>query len=144
VRPNAKAKELANQKKVEIRIYSIIYDLFEDIKNALEGMLKPLVTEELLGTAEVRQLFKVPKMGTIAGCYVLSGKVIRNALLKVIRDGIEIYQGKLNSLKRMKDDAKEVVAGYECGIGIENFNDLKENDIIEVFEYKETQRKLEV
>ncbi|MBN2856891.1 MAG: translation initiation factor IF-2 [Candidatus Delongbacteria bacterium] len=144
VRPNNKAKELAHQKKVEIRIYSIIYDLFEEVKSALEGMLKPLITEELLGTAEVRATFKVPKMGTIAGSYVLSGKVIRNALLKVIRDGIEIYQGKLNSLKRMKDDAKEVVAGYECGIGIENFNDFKENDIIEVFEYKETQRKLEV
>lgn len=144
VRPNSKAKELAQQRKVEIRIYSIIYDLFEEVKGALEGMLKPLITEELLGTAEVRAIFKVPKMGTIAGSYVQNGKVIRNALLKVIRDGIEIYQGKLNSLKRMKDDAKEVVAGYECGIGIENFNDFKENDIIEVFEYKETQRKLEV
>ncbi len=144
VRPNPKAKELASQKRVEIRIYSIIYDLFSDVKNALEGMLKPLVTEELLGTAEVRALFRVPKMGTIAGSYVQSGKVIRNALLKVVRDGIEIYQGKLNSLKRLKDDAKEVVSGYECGIGIENFNDFKENDIIEVFEYKETQRKLEV
>lgn len=143
VRPNMKAKELAAQKKVEIRIYSIIYDLFEDIRNALEGMLKPLITEELLGTAEVRAVFKVPKAGTIAGCYVQSGKVIRNAMLKLIRDGIEIYQGKLISLKRLKDDAKEVASGFECGIGIENFNDIKENDIIEVFEYKETQRKLE-
>ncbi|MCG2761117.1 MAG: translation initiation factor IF-2 [Candidatus Delongbacteria bacterium] len=144
VRPNMKAKELAQQKKVEIRIYSIIYDLFQDVKNALEGMLKPLITEELLGTAEVRAIFKVPKLGTIAGSYVQSGKVIRNAMLKVIRDGIEIYQGKLTSLKRLKDDAKEVSSGFECGIGIENFNDLKENDIIEVFEYKETQRKLEI
>jgi translation initiation factor IF-2 len=144
VRPNSKAKEMASQKKVEIRIYSIIYDLFEEVKGALEGMLKPLVTQELLGSAEVRAIFKVPKMGTIAGSYVQSGKVIRNALLKVIRDGIEIYQGKLTSLKRLKDDAREVVAGYECGIGIENFNDLKENDIIEVFELKETQRKLEL
>ncbi|MGD9706756.1 MAG: translation initiation factor IF-2 [Candidatus Delongbacteria bacterium] len=143
VRPNMKAKELAGQKKVEIRIYSIIYDLFEDIRNALEGMLKPLITEELLGSAEVRAVFKVPKSGTIAGCYVQSGKVIRNAMLKLIRDGIEIYQGKLTSLKRIKDDAKEVSSGFECGIGIENFNDIKENDIIEVFEYKETQRKLE-
>jgi translation initiation factor IF-2 len=143
VRPNMKAKELALQKKVEISIYSIIYGLFEDVRNALEGMLKPLVTEELIGTAEVRAVFKVPKMGTIAGSYVQSGKVIRNAMLKVIRDGIELYQGKLTSLKRMKDDAKEVSAGFECGIGIENFNDLKENDMIEVFEYKETQRKLE-
>ena len=143
VRPNLKAKELANQKKVEIRIYSIIYDLFQDVKNALEGMLKPLITEELLGTAEVRQIFKVPKLGTIAGSYVQSGKVIRNAMLKVIREGIEIYQGKLTSLKRLKDDAREVAAGFECGIGIDNFNDFKEYDIIEVFEYKETQRKLE-
>jgi translation initiation factor IF-2 len=144
VRPNSKAKEMAAQKKVEIRIYSIIYDLFEEVKGALEGMLKPLVTQELLGSAEVRAIFKVPKMGTIAGCYVLSGKVIRNALLKVIRDSIEIYQGRLTSLKRLKDDAREVVSGYECGIGIENFNDLKEHDIIEVFELKETQRKLEL
>jgi len=143
VRPNLKAKELAQQKKVEIRIYSIIYGLFEDVRNALEGMLKPLVTEELLGTAEVRAVFKVPKIGTIAGCYVQSGKVIRNAMLKLIRDGIELYQGKLTSLKRLKDDAKEVSQGFECGIGIENYNDIKENDIIEVFEYKETQRKLE-
>ncbi len=143
VRPNMKAKELAAQKKVEIRIYSIIYDLFEDIRNALEGMLKPLITEELLGSAEVRAVFKVPKSGTIAGCYVQSGKVIRNAMLKLIRNGIEVHQGKLISLKRLKDDAKEVSSGFECGIGIENFNDIKENDIIEVFEYKETQRKLE-
>ena len=143
VRPNMKAKELAGQKKVEIRIYSIIYDLFEDIRSALEGMLKPLITEELLGSAEVRAVFKVPKSGTIAGCYVQSGKVIRNAMLKLIRDGIEIHQGKLISLKRLKDDAKEVSSGFECGIGIENFNDIKEYDIIEVFEYKETQRKLE-
>ncbi len=143
VRPNMKAKELAQQKKVEIRIYSIIYGLFEDVRNALEGMLKPLVTEELLGTAEVRAVFKVPKIGTIAGCYVQSGKVIRNAMLKLIRDGIELYQGKLTSLKRLKDDAKEVSQGFECGIGIENYNDIKEYDIIEVFEYKETQRKLE-
>ncbi len=143
VRPNMKAKELAAQKKVEIRIYSIIYSLFEDVRNALEGMLKPLVTEEMLGTAEVRAVFKVPKMGSIAGCYVQSGKVIRNAMLKVIRDGIEMYQGKLTSLKRLKDDAKEVTSGFECGIGIENFSDFKENDMIEVFEYKETQRKLE-
>jgi len=143
VRPNLKAKDLAQQKKVEIRIYSIIYDLFQDVKNALEGMLKPLITEELLGTAEVRQIFKVPKLGTIAGSYVQSGKVIRNAMLKVIREGIEVYQGKLTSLKRLKDDAKEVAAGFECGIGIDNFNDFKENDIIEVFEYKETQRKLD-
>jgi translation initiation factor IF-2 len=142
VRPNIKAKDLAQQKKVEIRIYSIIYDLFEDVKSALEGMLKPLITEELLGTAEVRAIFRVPKMGAIAGCYVQTGKVIRNAMLKVIRDGIEVYQGKLTSLKRMKDDAKEVSSGFECGIGIENFNDFKEQDLIEVFEYKETQRKL--
>lgn len=143
VRPNMKAKDLAQQKKVEIRIYSIIYDLFQDVKNALEGMLKPLITEELLGTAEVRQIFKVPKLGTIAGSYVQSGKVIRNAMLKVIREGIEVYQGKLTSLKRLKDDAREVASGFECGIGIDNFNDFKENDIIEVFEYKETQRKLD-
>ncbi|MBN2789513.1 MAG: translation initiation factor IF-2 [Candidatus Delongbacteria bacterium] len=143
VRPNVKAKELASVKKIEIRLYSIIYNLIEDMKNALEGMLKPLITEELLGTAEVRELFKVPKMGTIAGSYVTNGKVIRNAQLKLIRDNVEIYQGKLSSLRRMKDDAKEVLAGFECGIGIEKFSDFKIGDIIEVFELKETQRKLD-
>jgi translation initiation factor IF-2 len=143
VRPNTKAKELAVVKKIEIRLYNIIYNLIEDMKNALEGLLKPLITEELLGSAEVRELFKVPKMGTIAGSYVTNGKVIRNAKLKLIRDSIEIYQGKLSSLRRMKDDAKEVMSGFECGIGIEKFNDFKIGDIIEVFELKETQRKLD-
>ncbi|NOR44330.1 MAG: translation initiation factor IF-2 [Candidatus Delongbacteria bacterium] len=143
VRPNIKAKELASVKKIEIRLYSIIYNLIEDMKNALEGLLKPLITEELLGTAEVRDLFKVPKMGTIAGCYVTNGKVIRNAKLKLIRENLEIYQGKLSSLRRMKDDAKEVASGFECGIGIEKYNDFKIGDIIEVFELKETQRKLD-
>ncbi|MDA3885083.1 MAG: translation initiation factor IF-2 [Candidatus Delongbacteria bacterium] len=143
IRPNIKAKELALNKKIEIRLYSIIYNLIEDMRNALEGLLKPLVTEELLGTAEVRDLFKVPKMGTIAGCYVTNGKVIRNAKLKLIRDNLEIYQGKLSSLRRMKDDAKEVLSGFECGIGIEKYNDFKIGDIIEVFELKETQRTLD-
>ncbi|MCK5759904.1 MAG: translation initiation factor IF-2 [Candidatus Delongbacteria bacterium] len=143
VRPNAKAKNLASEKKIEIRLYSIIYNLIEDMKNALEGLLKPLITEELLGSAEVRELFKVPKMGTIAGCYVTNGKVIRNAMLKLIRDEIEIYQGKLSSLRRMKDDAKEVMSGFECGIGIEKYNDFKIGDIIEVFELIETQRTLD-
>ncbi|MCK4979406.1 MAG: translation initiation factor IF-2, partial [Candidatus Delongbacteria bacterium] len=143
VRPNMKAKDLASVKKIEIRLYSIIYNLIEDMKNALEGLLKPLITEELLGSAEVRELFKVPKMGTIAGCYVTNGKVIRNAMLKLIRDEIEIYQGKLSSLRRMKDDAKEVMSGFECGIGIEKYNDFKIGDVIEVFELKETQRTLD-
>ena len=142
VRPTPKASMLADLEKVEIRKYNIIYDALEDIKIAMEGLLSPELKEETIGTVEVRSTFKVPKIGLIAGCYVTTGKVIRGATVNVFRDGVKIHSGKITSLKRFKDDAKEVERGYECGIGIENFTDLIEGDIFEVFEIKKIARKL--
>ncbi|MFP4362438.1 MAG: translation initiation factor IF-2 [Spirochaetia bacterium] len=142
VRPTPKALELAEQEKVEVRKYNIIYDVVDDIKNAMEGMLKPDYKEETIGLVEVRDTFKVPKIGIIAGSYVLQGKIKRNSSVHIIRDGIQIYTGKVSSLKRFKDDAKEVAAGYECGVGIENYNDIKVGDQFEVFEIREIAKKL--
>ena len=142
VRPTPKATMLADQEKVEIRKYTIIYDALEDIKSAMEGMLSPELKEVTIGTIEVRSTFKVPKIGLIAGCYVLTGKVTRGSTVHVIRDGIELHTGKITSLKRFKDDAKEVEKGYECGIGIENFTDLKEGDTFEAYEVQKIARKL--
>ena len=142
VRPTPKAQALAEQEKVEIRKYTIIYDAVDDIRDAMEGMLAPELREETIGTVEVRETFKVPKIGLIAGCYVTSGKVIRGATVHVVRDGIEIHTGKITSLRRFKDDAKEVAAGYECGIGIENYLDVQVGDQFEVIEVKEIAKKL--
>ena len=133
VRPSLSARKLADKECIDIRIYSIIYDAINAIKDALEGMHEPEMKEEILGNAEVRDVFKIPKAGTIAGSYVLDGKIIRNSQARLIRDGIVIYTGKLNSLKRFKEDVKDVQKGYECGIGIENFNDIKVGDVIEAF-----------
>ena len=145
VRPTPKAQALAEQEKVDIRKYNIIYDVVDDIRLAMEGMLAPDTKEVDIGSVEVRDTFKVPKVGVIAGCYVLDGKVKRNALVRVIRDSIQINKNliKLSSLKRFKDDAKEVAAGYECGIGLENFQDLQVGDILEVVETIEVAKKLE-
>ncbi len=142
VRPMTSSMQIAEREKVQIKKYNIIYDAIEDIKSAMEGLLAPELKEELLGIAEVRNTFKVPKIGLIAGCYVNSGKIRRGAQIHLIRDGIEIYQGKISSLKRFKEDAKEVETGFECGIGIENYNDLKVGDQIEAFEVKEFAKKL--
>jgi translation initiation factor IF-2 len=143
VRPTPRAQELAEREKVEIRKYNVIYDVVDDIRAAMEGLLAPELREETIGEVEVRETFKVPKVGMIAGSYVRSGKVRRNAKAHVIRDGVEVYSGKVESLKRFKEDAKEVEAGYECGIGIENFNDIKVGDVIEVYEVKEIAKTLE-
>jgi translation initiation factor IF-2 len=142
VRPTAQAKVLADQEKIEIRKYNIIYKAVEEIEQAMEGMLKPDIKEEVIGMIEVRDSFKVPKIGVIAGCYVLQGVVKRTSSVNIIRDGIVIHTGKISSLKRFKDDAKEVAAGYECGIGIENWHDIQINDQFEVFEMVEVARKL--
>ena len=142
VRPTPKAKVLAEQEKVDIRKYNIIYKCVEEITAAMEGMLKPDVKEEVIGTVEVRDTFKVPKVGTIAGAYVLDGMVKRTSTVNVIRDGIVVHNGKIASLKRFKDDAKEVSTGYECGIGLENFNDVRVGDQFEVIEFVEVARKL--
>ena len=133
VRPEPMAKERAEKENVQINTYSVIYNAIEDVEAAMKGMLDPVYKETIIGNAEVRQIFKVSNVGTIAGCYVTNGKVARNAGVRVIRDNVVIHEGKLISLKRMKDDAKEVAAGYECGIQIESYNDIKENDIIEAY-----------
>lgn len=142
VRPDGGASRLAKEKGIEIKSYSIIYELIDDMKKALSGLLAPTVTEKDMGRAEVRNTFNVPKLGTIAGCFVLDGKIARNNTLRLVRDGKVIYTGKVASLKRFKDDAKEVAAGFECGIGIENFNDIKVGDIIEAFVKEEVVREL--
>ncbi len=142
VRPNLNARKLAESEKVDIRLYNVIYDAINEVKSALEGMLSPIISEEIIGNIEVRDTFKVPKVGTIAGCYVLDGKVTRNSKIRLIRDGIVIYEGELATLKRFKDDVKEVDAGYECGLNITNFNDIKIGDIIEVYKFVETKKKL--
>ena len=142
VQASAEAKIQAKNNGIDIRHYSIIYKAIEEVKLALEGLLEPDKVEEVIGTAEVRDQFKIPKLGVIAGCMVVSGKVVRNAFLRVKRDGEIIHEGKLTSLKRFKDDVSEVLESFECGIGIENMYDFSEKDIIEVFEIKEIKRKL--
>jgi translation initiation factor IF-2 len=142
VRPVPKAKILADQEKVDVRRYNIIYKAVEEIRQAMEGMLKPDTKEEIIATVEVRNTFKVPKAGTIAGCYVLTGTVKRSASANVIRDEIVIHTGRISSLRRFKDDVREVAAGYECGIGLEGFDTIEVNDQLEVFEIVEVARKL--
>tara|TARA_Y100000590_G_scaffold193011_1_gene219359 strand:- start:1586 stop:4078 length:2493 start_codon:yes stop_codon:yes gene_type:complete len=142
VKASPEAKTLSKSIGVDIRYYSIIYEAIQEIKLALEGLLEPEEVEEALGYAEVRQKFKVPKLGIIAGCYVTKGKVLRNAMLRIRRDNDIIHEGKLTSLKRFQDDASEVLENYECGIGVAGFNDFIENDIVEVYEIKEVKRKL--
>ena len=142
VRPTPKAKALADQERVEIRKYNIIYKCVEEIEAAMEGMLQPDTKEQITGSVEVRNTFKVPKIGVIAGCYVTDGVVKRTSMVNLIRDGIVKYSGKITSLKRFKDDAKEVTTGFECGIGLENWQDIQVGDHFEVFEYVEVARKL--
>ena len=144
VRTNTNARKLAETEKVDIRLYNVIYDAIDQVKSALEGMLSPILSEESVGTLEVRETFKVPKIGTVAGCYVQEGKISRTDKIRLFRDGIVVYEGTLASLKRFKDDVKEVVAGYECGLNITNFNDIKVNDIIEAYKIVETKKKLEI
>jgi translation initiation factor IF-2 len=133
VRPEPKVAAIAAHEQVDMRFYGIIYQVTEDIKKAMTGLLAPTFKEEIQGRAEVRQLFQVPKVGTIAGCGVLEGKITRSSQVRVIREGIVIYTGKIGSLRRVKDDAREVAAGYECGIGVENYNDVRVGDILEAF-----------
>ncbi|WP_028574894.1 translation initiation factor IF-2 [Desulfonatronovibrio hydrogenovorans] len=142
VRPTARVKDVAEQENVEIRFYDIIYNLVNDIKDAMAGMLAPIIKEQYLGQAEVLQTFSVPKVGTVAGCMISDGKLTRNAKVRLLRDGVVIYTGKLSSLKRFKEDVKEVTKGYECGAGLENYNDLKIGDIIEAFEEVEEKATL--
>ena len=142
VRPDSRVVEVAEQEGVEIKLYDIIYNVIEDVRAAMEGLLDPIYKEVVQGRAEVRQLFKIPKVGTIAGCYVTDGKIARSANLKLVREGVVVYDGKIASLKRAKDDAREVATGYECGIGMENYNDLREGDILEAYVNEQVDRKL--
>ncbi len=142
VRPNVNARNLAETEKVEIRFYTIIYDVINDVKKAIEGMLTPEKKEEVLGSVEVRDVFKIPKVGTVAGCYVLNGRIVRNNRVRLIRDGLVLFDGNIASLKRFKDDVREVEQGYECGIALEGYNDIKVGDIIEPYRIVELKRKL--
>ncbi|MGA2822201.1 MAG: translation initiation factor IF-2 [Bacteroidales bacterium] len=142
VRPSLSARKLAEQEQIDIRLYSIIYQAIEEIKAAIEGMLSPEIEEKITCNIEVREVFRITKVGTVAGCYVLDGKVTRHTMIRVIRDGIVVYTGTLGSLKRFKDDVKEVQSGYECGLNIDNFNDIKVGDIIEGYEEIEIKRRL--
>ena len=143
VRPNTNARKLAESEHVDIRLYNVIYDAINEVKSALEGLLSPVISEELVATVEVRDTFKVPKIGTVAGCYVQDGKISRHSKIRLFREGVSIYEGELASLKRFKDDAKEVDAGYECGLNINNFNDIKIGDVIEAYKIVETKKKLD-
>jgi translation initiation factor IF-2 len=143
VRPSASARKLAETEEIQIRLYSVIYKAIEEMKEAMEGMLSAKIEEKVVGTAEIRETFKISKVGTIAGCYVLDGKINRNHKVRVIRDGIVIYTGELGSLKRFKDDVKEVSKGYECGLNVERFNDIKVGDNIEAFEEVEVKQTLD-
>tara|TARA_Y100000768_G_scaffold134313_1_gene100027 strand:+ start:6198 stop:8750 length:2553 start_codon:yes stop_codon:yes gene_type:complete len=142
VRPSAGARKLAEKEEIDIRLYSIIYKAIEEIKEAMEGMLSPEFKEEIVGTAEIRETFKITKFGTIAGCYVTDGRINRNHQVRIIREGIVVYTGELGSLKRFKDDVKEVKNGYECGLNIAKYNDIKVGDVVEAYEEVEVNRKL--
>lgn len=142
VRPNLNARKLAENQKVDIRLYNVIYDAINEVKSALEGLLSPVISEEIVATLEVRDTFKVPKFGTVAGCYVQEGKIMRNNKIRLIRDGIVIQEGEIGSLRRFKDDIREVDAGYECGLNMANYNDVKVGDVIEAYKFIETKKKL--
>ena len=142
IRPDARAREVAAQEKVDVRLYRVIYEAVEDVKAALSGLLKPAIDEEVSGSAEVREIFTVPRAGTIAGCYLASGSISRNSMVRVLRDSVIIYEGQVGSLRRFKDDVREVQSGFECGIGVENFNDVKVGDVIESYILVETARTL--
>ncbi|HRR62335.1 MAG TPA: translation initiation factor IF-2, partial [Paludibacteraceae bacterium] len=142
VRPTSSARKLAEKEEIDIRLYSIIYDAIEEIKSAMEGMLSPEIKEEVTATLEVRDVFKISKVGSVAGCFVREGKIKRTNKVHLIRDGIVIYTGEIASLKRFKEDVKEVSANYECGISIQNFNDIHVGDIIESFEETEIKSTL--
>jgi translation initiation factor IF-2 len=140
VRPDAVAKAAAERDGVDMRMYRVIYDCIEEIEAAMKGMLAPTFKEVINGHAEVRQTIRVPSVGTIAGSYVQDGKILRSSQIRIIRDGVVIAEDKISSLKRFKDDVKEVAAGYECGVGLDKFNDIKEGDIMEAFTMEEVKR----
>jgi translation initiation factor IF-2 len=142
IRPEVKAQAMAEKEGVDIRLYNVIYDAVDDIRKAMEGLLEPVLKEKYLGRAEIREVFSVPKVGNVGGCYVLDGKIGRNSQVRLLRDNVVVYEGKLDSLRRFKDDVKEVATGYECSMNLENYNDIKVGDIIEAFELEKVAAKL--
>ena len=142
VRPSQAAKKVAENEEIEIRLYSIIYDAINDVKDAMEGMLDPAVEEVIVGNVEVREVFKITKVGTVAGCMVTDGYIKKANPIRLIRDGIVVYSGEMGQLKRFKDDVTEVKNGYECGLSIKGFNDIKIGDVVESYEERETKRTL--
>jgi translation initiation factor IF-2 len=140
VRPDRKARELADVERVEMRLYEVIYQVLEDVQSALVGMLKPEFEEIVTGEAEVREVFSVPRVGKVAGCFVRTGTITRGSKVRFLRDGVVIWNGSISSLKRFKDDVREVQAGFECGIGLENYQDLKQGDVIETYDVREVAR----
>jgi translation initiation factor IF-2 len=142
VRPSSGAKRIADTEQIDIRHYSVIYQAIDEIKSAIEGMLSPEVKETIIGNVEIREVFKITKVGTVAGCMVTEGKVNRSSKLRVIRDGVVVHQGTLESLKRFKDDVKDVVRGFECGLQIRNYQDIQVGDNLEIFEETTIARKL--
>ena len=144
VRPTGNARQIADKEEIDIRNYSIIYDAINDLKDAMEGMLSPVFKEEVSGNAEIRETFKISKVGTIAGCMVTDGKIFKNSIIRIIREGVVVNSGKLAALKRFKDDAKEVSKGYECGIQVKNYNDIKIGDIIEAYSEVEIKIKKKI
>jgi translation initiation factor IF-2 len=142
VRPEAKATQAAEREGVEVKLYTIIYEALNEVRDAMEGLLDPTFKEKTLGRAEVRNTFTIPGAGLIAGCFIVDGKVTRNAPVRLVRDHVVVYTGKVSSLRRFKDDAREVLAGYECGVGLDNYNDVKVGDVIEAFELEQVARKL--
>jgi translation initiation factor IF-2 len=143
VRPDANARAVAEREAVEIRTFKVIYEMVDSVKQAMEQKLKPVVSEKIVGHAEVRELFRVSKVGTIAGCRVVDGKAMRSARVRVMRDNVEVYEGRVGSLKHFKDDAREVESGLECGVSVEAFNDVKQGDVLEFFLVEEIARKLD-
>jgi len=144
VRPPAKVQELADIEHIQIRYYDVIYQLIDDIKEAMAGLLDPVRSEKTLGRAEVRATFQVSRVGTIAGSFVIDGKMLRGARARLLRDGVVVHEGRLASLKRIKEDVREVLSGYECGIGFENYNDVKVGDHIEAYQIEETAATVEL
>jgi translation initiation factor IF-2 len=142
IRPEVKAQTMAEKEGVDIRLYNVIYDAVDDVRKAMEGLLEPVFKEKFLGRAEIREIFSVPKIGNVAGSYIQDGKILRNSQVRLLRDNVVVYQGKLGTLRRFKDDVKEVATGYECGIGLDNYNDIKIGDIIEAFEMEKIAAKL--
>ena len=142
VRPQGNARAVADREEVDIRTYSIIYDAINDLKDAMEGMLSPEMKEEVTGTVEIREVYKISKVGNIAGCMVMNGKIFRNSKIRIIREGVVVFTGELATLKRFKDDVKDVAKGYDCGMQIKNYNDIEQLDIIEAFQEVEVKKKM--